>query len=79
MPEVRIMKQPVLQLNKETEVILTLFNPLDTMTHVTMLPSDKEDDPWDNAKVSFMLISVKLLNQPIKRKLLLESTGAKNP
>ena len=50
-PEVRIMRQPVLQLGKETEVILTLFNPLDVMTHVTLLPTDKENDPWNNARV----------------------------
>ena len=32
-------------------MILTLFNPLDTMTHVTLLPSDKENDHWDTGKV----------------------------
>jgi dynactin-4 len=50
-PEIKIMKQPVLELNKETQVILTLFNPLDTMTHVTLLPSDMEEESWEVAKL----------------------------
>ena len=39
-------------------MILTLFNPLDTMTNVTLLPNDKDDNTHDTAKVEKIYISV---------------------
>ena len=32
-------------------MILTLFNPLDSLTHVTLLPSDREEDEWGTGQV----------------------------
>ena len=51
MPEIRIMTQPNLEYSKDTQVILTMFNPLDSLTHVYLLPDDKEDNDWTNSKV----------------------------
>jgi len=51
-PEIRIMTLPNLQLNTESSVILTLLNPLDAVTHVTLLPQDKGDDGWTTAKLT---------------------------
>jgi len=48
-PEIRLMRMPTLTLDKEGPVTLTLTNPLDTMTRVTLLPDDRED--WSNAKL----------------------------
>ncbi|KAK2156680.1 hypothetical protein LSH36_207g01010 [Paralvinella palmiformis] len=50
-PEFRIMSLPNLQINKEVQLILTLFNPLDTLTHVALLPSPTDELKWDTAKV----------------------------
>lgn len=39
-----------------TEVILTLFNPLDTLAHVTLMPREPTEDDWDTAKVSYTFL-----------------------
>lgn len=33
------------------QVILTLTNPSDVLTHVTLLPCDPDTDSWSTAKV----------------------------
>jgi dynactin-4 len=50
-PEIRIMSQPDFQPQKESQVILTMLNPLDSLTHVTLLPNDDPGNDWDTAKV----------------------------
>jgi len=35
------------------QVILTLTNPTDVLTHVTLLPCDPDADNWSTAKVCF--------------------------
>ena len=52
-PEMRIMSAN-LQLNQESPVILTLFNPLDYQTRVTLSPLEENGDgnaEWSTAKV----------------------------
>ena len=60
MPEIRIMTQPNLQYSKDTQVILTMFNPLDTLTHVYLLPDDREDAEWTNSKVPRLFLTIKI-------------------
>uniref|UniRef100_A0A4W3HGQ2 Dynactin subunit 4 n=1 Tax=Callorhinchus milii TaxID=7868 RepID=A0A4W3HGQ2_CALMI len=43
-PEVRILSIPNLRYMKEVQVLLTLTNPVENLTHVTLLPCE-EDDP----------------------------------
>jgi dynactin-4 len=50
-PELRIYALPNFRLNQCNQVILTLTNPLDVITHVTLLPCDPEADKWSTAKV----------------------------
>ncbi len=45
------MTPPNVQYGRGTQVILTLFNPNDILTHVYLLPDDKEDQEWTNSKV----------------------------
>ncbi|XP_051930914.1 dynactin subunit 4 isoform X1 [Hippocampus zosterae] len=42
-PEVRIMSIPNLRYMKESQVLLTLTNPVENVTHVTLVSCDEED------------------------------------
>ncbi|KAI0235971.1 Dynactin subunit 4 [Lamellibrachia satsuma] len=50
-PEIRMMSIPALEFHKEAAVVLTLFNPLDIVTSVTLLPVDLQLDNWSTAQV----------------------------
>ncbi|XP_039629917.1 dynactin subunit 4 isoform X1 [Polypterus senegalus] len=51
-PEVRIMSIPNLRYMKESQVLLTLTNPVENITHVTLLPCEEGDqDDQSTAKV----------------------------
>jgi len=50
-PEVRIMQEPSLIYNQETQLILTLFNPLDNVIHVVLDKNDKDGENCDNAEL----------------------------
>uniref|UniRef100_A0A2K6KW47 Dynactin subunit 4 n=1 Tax=Rhinopithecus bieti TaxID=61621 RepID=A0A2K6KW47_RHIBE len=57
-PEVRIMSIPNLRYMKESQVLLTLTNPVENLTHVTLLECE-EGDPDDinsTAKVGAFLV-----------------------
>ena len=56
------MTQPNLQYSKDMQVILTMFNPLDTLTHVYLLPDDREDAEWTNSKVPTHSLTIKATN-----------------
>ena len=45
------MRQASLRYNQETQVSLTLCNPCDHLMHVILLPTDREEDDYANAKV----------------------------
>uniref|UniRef100_A0A4X1TB70 Dynactin subunit 4 n=1 Tax=Sus scrofa TaxID=9823 RepID=A0A4X1TB70_PIG len=53
-PEVRIMSIPNLRYMKESQVLLTLTNPVENLTHVTLLECEEgdPDDTNSTAKVS---------------------------
>ncbi|XP_064605721.1 dynactin subunit 4-like [Liolophura sinensis] len=56
-PEIRILKIPSFELNKETQLVLTLCNPLVYNTTINLLAVDGEDD--------FSTAKVKLPESPI--------------
>ncbi|XP_072120731.1 dynactin subunit 4 [Mobula birostris] len=53
-PEVRILTIPNLRYMKESQVLLTLTNPVENLTHVTLLPCEESDpdDVCSTAKVT---------------------------
>lgn len=50
-PEIRIMSIPNLKLNQPSQVILTLFNPLDFVVRATLLPLTSKSDTAKLAQV----------------------------
>ncbi|XP_043559028.1 dynactin subunit 4 isoform X1 [Chiloscyllium plagiosum] len=52
-PEVRILSIPNMRFMKESQVLLTLTNPVENLTHVTLLPCEEADpdDVHSTAKV----------------------------
>jgi len=50
-PELKIKSMPNLKVNQPSQVILTMCNPLDFLSHVTLLPCDPLSDSWSNAKI----------------------------
>uniref|UniRef100_H3BB34 Dynactin subunit 4 n=1 Tax=Latimeria chalumnae TaxID=7897 RepID=H3BB34_LATCH len=59
-PEVRIMSIPNLRYQKESQVLLTLTNPVENIIHVTLLPCE-EGDPDDISSTSKVLFPPKEL------------------
>ncbi|ELU17017.1 hypothetical protein CAPTEDRAFT_175615 [Capitella teleta] len=61
-PDLKMMSFPSLILNKESQVVLIVLNPLDTLVHMTLLPLEKEKDDWSTAKI--VIPSCELLLSP---------------
>ncbi|MBN3281601.1 DCTN4 protein, partial [Polyodon spathula] len=59
-PEVRIMSIPNLRYLKESQVLLTLTNPVENITHVTLHPCE-EGDQDDLNSTATVVVSPKLL------------------
>lgn len=59
-PEVRIMSIPNLRNMKESQVLLTLTNPVENLTHLTLMPCE-EGDPHDINSTAKVVVPTKEL------------------
>ncbi|KAG9491204.1 hypothetical protein GDO78_006527 [Eleutherodactylus coqui] len=59
-PEVRIMSIPNLRNMKESQVLLTLTNPVESLTHLTLMPCD-DGDPYDINSTAKVIVPTKEL------------------
>uniref|UniRef100_A0AAY5KDJ5 Dynactin subunit 4 n=2 Tax=Esox lucius TaxID=8010 RepID=A0AAY5KDJ5_ESOLU len=59
-PEVRIMSIPNLRFQKESQVLLTLTNPVENITHVTLVACE-EGDPEDINSTAKVMVPIKEL------------------
>ncbi|KAM3927040.1 dynactin subunit 4 isoform 2-T2 [Leptodactylus fuscus] len=59
-PEVRIMSIPNLRHMKESQVLLTLTNPVENLTHVTLMPCE-DGDPHDINSTAKVIVPTKEL------------------
>lgn len=60
-PEVRIMSIPNLRYMKESQVLLTLTNPVENITHVTMATCEEEDPDDINSTAKVLVPSKELV------------------
>ncbi|CAL1613942.1 unnamed protein product [Knipowitschia caucasica] len=60
-PEVRIMSIPNLRFMKESQVLLTLTNPVENVTRVTLAPCEEEDPDDINSTAKVMVPSKELV------------------
>uniref|UniRef100_A0A8C6TGV3 Dynactin subunit 4 n=1 Tax=Neogobius melanostomus TaxID=47308 RepID=A0A8C6TGV3_9GOBI len=60
-PEVRIMSIPNLRCMKESQVLLTLTNPVENITHVTLTSCDEEDPDDINSSAKVLVPSKELV------------------
>ncbi|KAJ8246567.1 hypothetical protein GJAV_G00252880 [Gymnothorax javanicus] len=60
-PEVRIMSIPNLRFNKESQVLLTLTNPVESITHVTLQGCEPNEPDHTNATAEVALPSKELV------------------
>ncbi|XP_032885643.1 dynactin subunit 4 isoform X1 [Amblyraja radiata] len=56
-PEVRILTIPNLRFMKESQVLLTLTNPVENLTHVTLLPCEESDSDVADSTAKVVLPS----------------------
>jgi len=47
-PQLKIATIPLLSLNKESQIVLTVTNPIDSVMHVHFRPVEEGDDDFDN-------------------------------
>ncbi|CAN2387291.1 Dynactin subunit 4 isoform X1, partial [Pristimantis euphronides] len=59
-PEVRIMSIPNLRHMKESQVLLTLSNPVENLTHVMLMPFE-EGAPYDTSSTAKVIVPTKEL------------------
>ncbi|CAH1794211.1 unnamed protein product [Owenia fusiformis] len=59
-PEVRLMSIPNMIFDQPSQVILTLANPVDYITHVTLLPNCKDDAEADTGKIELPICELTL-------------------
>uniref|UniRef100_A0A3P8WKR0 Dynactin subunit 4 n=1 Tax=Cynoglossus semilaevis TaxID=244447 RepID=A0A3P8WKR0_CYNSE len=60
-PEVRIMSIPNLRLMKESQVLLTLTNPVENITHITLSACEEEDPDDINSTAKVIVPSKELI------------------